>query len=205
MKNQNNHNDSYASLSLKKIIQNIPRLSELERGQLETLLLAQCSIVKKTAGQVLIEAGQLAGCFYICLEGLLRNYYILENGKIFNKSFVVAPSVAGSLSEYVTGQPSRFSMECMENSTLLLLPFSLLKGVESEPFVEKFYLHIIEGLALVKEKREASLLIDDAKTRLLEFNEKHHHLVDRIPDYHIAAYIGITPVAFSRLKKSLLT
>jgi len=205
MENKRCNNHDSVSLTLKGIIHAVPRLSESEKEQLESLLLTQCSVIKKPAGHVLIEAEQLTGCFYICLEGLLRNYYILENGKMFNKSFIAAPSVAGALSEYVVGEASRFSMGCIEDSILLKIPFQLLAAVESKPFVQKFYLHLVESLALIKEKREASLLIDNAKTRLLDFNENYHHLIDRIPDYHVAAYIGITAVAFSRLKKTLLT
>lgn len=205
MKNKHCNNHDSANLALKGIIHAVSRLSGSEKEQLETLLLTQCSVIQKPAGHVLIEAEQLTGCFYICLQGLLRNYYVLENGKTFNKSFIAAPSIAGALSEYVAGEASRFSMDCLEDSTLLKIPFRLLKTIESKPFVQKFYLHIVESLALIKEKREASLLIDNAKTRLLDFNENYHHLLDRIPDYHVAAYIGITPVAFSRLKKTLLT
>lgn len=205
MENKYRNNDDSVRLTLKGIIHAVPRLSGSEKEQLESLLLTQCSVIQKPVGHVLIEAEQLTGCFYICLQGLLRNYYVLENGKMFNKSFIAAPNVAGALSEYVAGEASRFSMDCLEDSTLLKIPFQLLEAVESKPFVQKFYLHLVESLALIKEKREASLLIDNAKTRLLDFNENYHHLIDRIPDYQVAAYIGITPVAFSRLKRALLT
>jgi len=190
--------------ALNKIIRSVPRLSSAERDELRDILLSKCTVIHKPAGSILIEANQITGCFYICLEGLLRNFYILENGKTFNKSFVAAPSIAGALSEYVAGEASRFSMDCLEDSILLKIQFNILQMGESKPCVQKFYLHIVESLALVKEKREASLLIDDAKTRYLDFCENYQPLVNRISDYHIAAYLGITPVGLSRLKKGIL-
>jgi len=190
-------------LSLSGFIQRVPSLTEVESNELTNLLLAECSVIAKPAGHLLIEAGQVSGCFYICLQGLLRNYYALSNGKIFNKSFIASPSVAGSLSEYVKGEASRFSMDCLEDSLLLKIPFDWFKAVESNPLIQKFYLHVVESLAILKEKREESLLIDNAQERYLDFINHYKSLQHRIPDYQIAAYLGITAVAFSRLKNKL--
>lgn len=192
-----------AELALNGVIQRVPNLTEAEVNELTNFLLRDCSVIEKPAGYLLIEAGQLSGCFYICLQGLLRNYYSLSNGKIFNKSFITSPGIAGSLSEYVKGEASRFSIDCLEESLLLKLRFDWFRTVQSNPLIQKFYLHIVEGLAILKEKREASLLFDNAQERYLDFMNHYEHLQDRIPDYQIAAYLGITAVAFSRLKNKV--
>jgi CRP-like cAMP-binding protein len=42
-----------------------------------------------------------------------------------------------------------------------------------------------------------------AKDRFDEFVSKTPHLLDKVPQYHIATYLGITPQHLSRLKKSI--
>jgi CRP-like cAMP-binding protein len=55
-------------------------------------------------------------------------------------------------------------------------------------------------LALKKERREASFLLLDAGERYEAFLEDFADLVPRLPQYHIASYLGITPVALSRIR-----
>jgi len=55
----------------------------------------------------------------------------------------------------------------------------------------------------MKERREAQFLLDPPETRYLVFLNDHPGLAARLPDHHIASYIGITPVHLSRLKKAI--
>ena len=40
-----------------------------------------------------------------------------------------------------------------------------------------------------------------AKERFIDFIKKTPHLLDKVPQYHIASFLGITPQHLSRLKK----
>ena len=55
----------------------------------------------------------------------------------------------------------------------------------------------------MKEQRESSLLIESAEARYLKFLETHEDILDYIPQYHIALYLGISPVSLSRIRKKL--
>jgi CRP-like cAMP-binding protein len=61
----------------------------------------------------------------------------------------------------------------------------------------------VETLFIEKEKRERRLLSEDAATRYLSFQKDYPGLEDKIPQYQIASYLGITPVALSRIRKKL--
>lgn len=39
-----------------------------------------------------------------------------------------------------------------------------------------------------------------AKQRYIELREQMPHLVDSIPEYYVASYLGITPQSLSRIK-----
>jgi len=47
------------------------------------------------------------------------------------------------------------------------------------------------------------LLLDDAPTRYLNFLAEYPALEPRLKQYHIASYLGITPVTLSRIRANL--
>lgn len=152
-------------------------------------------------GEVLLSANQCSGNIWFLDEGLIRNVYLTKEGKEFNKSFVAAPSFCGSTRELINGQASRFSIEALEPCSIITLPIKHLHQWKAEDIKwQQLYIHYLESLLLKKEQREAELLLDDATTRYASFKKEYANLLGRIPAYQIAAYLGITEVALSRIK-----
>ena len=60
-----------------------------------------------------------------------------------------------------------------------------------------------EQLFLIKSKRELSLLNNTAEERYLELFTERKNLIKYIPLKYIAAYIGVTPQALSRIRKRI--
>ena len=56
---------------------------------------------------------------------------------------------------------------------------------------------------LVKEAREKEFLPDSLETRYRRFLKDFPGLADRIPQYHIASYLGVTDVALSRIRRKI--
>ena len=54
-----------------------------------------------------------------------------------------------------------------------------------------------------KEKRERELLLLDAESRYKSFIHEFPHLEPRIKQHMIASYLGITPIALSRIRKKM--
>lgn len=53
------------------------------------------------------------------------------------------------------------------------------------------------------ELREKEFLLDPLEVRYLRLIREHPDLIDRIPQYHIASYLGVTDVALSRMRKKM--
>ncbi|MCP4271690.1 MAG: Crp/Fnr family transcriptional regulator, partial [Gammaproteobacteria bacterium] len=66
---------------------------------------------------------------------------------------------------------------------------------------EKLGRLLAEQLYIKKETREAEFLLDDAETRYLNFQTNYPGLEDRLTQYHVASYLGITPVMLSRIRR----
>jgi CRP-like cAMP-binding protein len=98
--------------------------------------------------------------------------------------------------------PARFSIQALEESHLLVCNL--------QPVVELFDQHrcwerlgrkLAEQLYIKKETREAEFLLDDAETRYNNFQRAYPGLEHRLAQYHVASYLGITPVALSRIRR----
>jgi hypothetical protein len=65
--------------------------------------------------------------------------------------------------------------------------------------IERLGRRLIELVLISKMQRERSFLQGDATSRYLDFIKQHPELTQRIPQYHLASYLGITEVSLSRI------
>jgi len=153
------------------------------------------------AGANLIEAGQVCSHLFLVTRGLARYYYITKDGKEFNKSFAMEGGIAASMVCIKSGDASPFYVGALEDCDVLVVPQTVLEeGYRRHPFWERFSRHLVENLAVRKERREAELLMDSAEARYDRFVRNFPDLVARLPLFHIASFLGITPVALSRIR-----
>ncbi len=152
-------------------------------------------------GDYLVRAGEENGGLYFVARGLVRFVYVTEDGREFNKSFASEGTFVGCLRSMLTRQCCRFAIQALEDSEMLLLPNQArLALYQRFPEWERLGRLLAEQLALKKEAREAELLLDSAETRYRHFLAEHPDLAERLPQYHIASYLGITHVALSRIR-----
>lgn len=163
--------------------------------------LMECSFEKH---DYLIQAGDVVQYFYFILEGLVRLFYSTEDGKEFNKGFAMENGYAGSFHSLVLQAPCGFFVQALERTQALILPNQLLRGLYARHACwERLGRRNAENLAIVKEAREKELLLDSLETRYRRFLKEYPGLAERIPQYHIASYLGVTTVALSRIRRKI--
>ncbi|RPJ23586.1 MAG: Crp/Fnr family transcriptional regulator [Chloroflexi bacterium] len=152
----------------------------------------------------LISAGDVAKNFYFIIEGLVRFFYSTEAGKEFNKHFAIENGFAGSFHSLVLGAPCGFFVQALEETNTLVLPNQLLHELyERHSCWERLGRRNAENLVLHKEAREKEFLLDTLETRYRRFLREYPGLMDRIPQYHIASFLGVTNVALSRIRRKI--
>ena len=154
--------------------------------------------------EFIVRDGELLNNFYFIINGLFRYFYSTISGKEFNKHFALENSFSGSLRTFVLNKPVEFSIQALEKTETLALPNKVL--------TESFNRHICwerigrlyaQQLALTKELREKEFLLDPLEVRYQSFLKEFPNLINRIPHYHIASYLGVTNVALSRIRKKI--
>ena len=145
---------------------------------------------KKT---LLMKAGEANTKHYYVEKGLLRLYIIDQNGKEFNILFARERQWIGDL-----GTPSEtpYFIETVENSSVFSISeqnFNLLynKYINLARYIRKSYVFL--------QKRYVSILSKTAEENYEELVTDHPGLIQRLPQYHISSYLGVTPVFLSKI------
>jgi CRP-like cAMP-binding protein len=151
-----------------------------------------------------IRAGEIPQTIGFVVSGILRLYCADAKGNEFTKSFCAENSFVAAYSALLLKQPSHLFIQALEDTRLLVADYSTYRSLsESSLSLQQLNCRIAEFLFIKKERREATLLLDDAKTRYLNFLEEYPGLENRLKQYHIASYLGITPVSLSRVRAQL--
>ena len=157
-----------------------------------------------SAGQFFIQAGERPTQIGFVVAGLIRLYYVNSAGVEFTKAFCPEHHFVAAYSALLLNQPARFFIEALEDTSLLVADYQAYQQLCAEHACWQTINHrLVEGLFIKKEKREAELLLDDATTRYQTFLAEYPDLENRVKQYHIASYLGISPVSLSRIRKSL--
>lgn len=187
---------------LHQLLQTLTPIPDVELRKAENIF----QPVQLAKGDFFVRAGDVPQTLGFVLVGLLRLYYIDDNGNEWTKSFCAANSFVAAYSALLLGEPSRLFIETLEDSTLLVAPHHTFQSLcQEHPCWQAVNRQLAEALFIKKEKREATLLLDDAPTRYLNFLADYSDLEPRLKQYHIASYLGITPEALSRIRANLKT
>ena len=137
-------------------------------------------------------------------EGLLRFYYVDSEGTESNKAFVAENTFAGSPVSFLLGLPTVYGIQALEKTTLLIADYADFNALlEQHPVFDRLGRIFAERLLIRKELRARSLLEQNATERYLNFVKNEPQMLQRVPQFHIASYLGITEVSLSRLRGSL--
>ena len=161
---------------------------------------AVLKIPKKTK---LLELGQVCNHMYFVLSGCLRLYY-LKDDKERNCFFFHENLFCSAFGSFMMQRPSNQILETIEDTICLSVTFAEFEKMYEElPAMNIIVRKILEERYTNAHDIISSFILHSAEERYLEFIEKYPLLTNRIPEYHISSYLGITPKSFSRLKGRL--
>lgn len=187
--------------ALKLNFQSYAPISEESWELLENLVEFQS--VKK--GDILLHIGQVAKELYFICKGALRAFITDTAGNSYNKNIFLDGYFAGSKASSIQQTASDFSIEALEDSILICINYKKYRElIFSKEDLKNFYIAYLEkNWVIEKEKREISIVMDNATERYQQLLSKHPDISQRIPLLHIASHLGITPTQLSRIRKNL--
>ena len=136
-------------------------------------------------------------------RGLLRFYYPSDGGKEANKAFVAEGESAGALGAAALGVPPLYGVEALEPSTVLVAACdALAELMDRDRALDRFGRRLAETILARKERRTRSFMQQSAAERYADLVRSRPDLVQRVPQYEIASYLGVTDVHLSRVRRA---
>jgi len=149
-----------------------------------------------------IQAGDTCNELCFILEGLVRIYYIDQAGNEVNQHFYQANEVIAPVDALVSKEPCQYFVQALEPTRLMLANYNeFSKAGDHDPELLRLEIKMLQTIFIKNARREAQLLLGNAEQRYRWFCKEYPELLERIPQYHIASFLGITAVSLSRLRK----
>jgi len=165
-----------------------------------------CFVAKKhKRNQLMHHCGEIWKSVYFIKKGVIRLFYVTEDGREFNKGFFFENQFLWPMVPLAQNNPSLFAISAIPETHLLEADLHAFRRILKEKNLwDRFALIHTTWLAEEKVQRESNFLLNNAEKRYDMFISKYGSLQNQIPDFHIASYLGITNVSLSRIKKKKL-
>lgn len=150
---------------------------------------------------ILVNQGEVADSIYFLIEGLCHACYLTEQGKQFSKEFYWDQDWIIGFESLIKDQPSPYLLETLTPVNLLCLPLQALHSWRKQS--HPLYIKLLENQLMFKENKERFMLLYSPQERYELFCQHYPELHNRLNDYQIAAYLGITHISLSRIKSRI--
>jgi len=158
---------------------------------------------KYKKGTILLKEGQYSDTCYFVIKGCLRCYYIID-GEEKTTAFYTESESLNPLCT-VNGQRSEHFVACVEDSILVVSNAEMEEIIFRKfPRFETLCRILCEEL-LAKSRAE----FDEFKTsspeqRYLNLLQSRPDLLQRVPQYQLASFLGITAQSLSRMRNRIM-
>ncbi|MCA9643580.1 MAG: Crp/Fnr family transcriptional regulator [Polyangiaceae bacterium] len=163
-------------------------------------LAAFISPISYQAGATLFPHGEICRDLIILQSGLVRVYY-LHDAREVNLRLLCAPAVATALSSLITEEPAEEWVEAVSEVSGFRLRLCDFEAAHAGGLVERLRRALAEQHYLSMERRLRTLQWKSAEERYAYFvRHMESDIVQRMPGYHVASYLGVTPESLSRVR-----
>lgn len=156
-------------------------------------------------GHHLLCEGEVSNAFYFIQEGAVRLYYStgLEEKTAF---FYFENMFVSSYESFTKQTPSKHNVQTIEPSQVAIISFDIAyQLLERFPKFEFLARVIMEEELIVCQEIISSFVTLNAEKRYLQLIESKSPLLKRIPQYHLATFLGVTPETLSRIRKRIIS
>jgi CRP/FNR family transcriptional regulator, anaerobic regulatory protein len=180
------------------------RVAPLTPEQIEILAGAFSKRVILAKKDHILQEGQTTDEVFFVHTGLLRSYYIKPDGEELTANFFFAPVIMGDIAATLTKQPTQLNLQAIQDTEIFVAKVSAIELLgDQHLFVWKFFAKYFQMIYMYSHQNQIAQIYDDPTQRYLKLFHQRPKVVDEIPQYYIASYLGIKPESLSRIRNRL--
>lgn len=151
--------------------------------------------------QYLLQEGDICTQFYFVIKGCLRMYKIDDKGTTHILQFATENYWINDLGSFHDLRPSELAIDALEDSVVLQISRDDLIALYLQaPKFDRIFRVLLENSFVRLQDRLLQNISSTAEDRYQSFLELYPHLLNRLSQVQIAAFLGITPEFLSRLR-----
>ncbi len=155
--------------------------------------------------QYLLQQDEIARYLFFVNKGSLRLFMIDNKGNDISIQFALEGWWITDNYSFLTGEPTMFNIEALEDSELLLLHREDYDTIfDLVPKFERFIRLLLQNNFIANQRRLISSISQSAEERYTNLSNMYPQIIKRVPQHMIASYLGVTPETLSRIRKQLL-
>jgi CRP-like cAMP-binding protein len=185
------------------ILKNIGRHIQLDKKEADFFIsILQVRTLKRK--EFLLKPGEISRTENFINKGCLRTYTVDDNGFEHILMFAIEDWWTGDLNSFLNQSPATYYVEALEDTEVIQYTKEDLDRLfEKVPKFERFYRIALQKSLIGLHQRISQNLSLTAEQRYINFQKKYPHLLERLSQKQIAAYLGITPIFLSMLRRKL--
>ena len=187
----------------KMINKSVLQLVDLHPAELQYFI-SKFKTKLLSTNDYLVEEGSVCTHIAFINKGLVR-YFFNVDGIEKTGQFFFEGGWISSYASFLSQKPSEMSLQALENTELLTLHFDDLQQLYSDiPKLERFGRLIAERIFVASTARNKDLLTQSPEQNYLKLMKERPKVIERVPQFYIAQYLGIQPESLSRIRKRMM-
>lgn len=165
------------------------------------LVLARISTIKLKRREYVLTAGQRCKANYFVVKGCMRLYFISNKDTEQITHFGLESWWITDYDSLERQQPSHFYIQAIEHTELLVLePHIEQELLARIPALERYFRLILQKAFTAAQRRMEYIYNMTDEERYHFFISSFPDFNQRVPQYMIASYLGVTPQFISRIR-----
>ncbi|HEY8915877.1 MAG TPA: Crp/Fnr family transcriptional regulator [Chitinophaga sp.] len=153
--------------------------------------------------ELLLKEGQVCTFIAFLNSGVLREYSY-QHDKEVTVDFVGENQFTSDYQSFILKTPSKQYLEALTDVDLLILKKEAVDALfDNYKIWERFGRLIIEKVFCSAEAKRKRIIATSHEEQYRDFVASYPEIIQQVPQYYIASYLGLTPEHLSRLRKAI--
>ncbi|MEO9870280.1 Crp/Fnr family transcriptional regulator [Ekhidna sp.] len=185
------------------IVQHIDRVVSLNTSEKEAFSsIVEERVVKRKS--FIVQPGFVCKHQSHIVQGAMRSYFITPDGNEHTIAIAIDDWWISDFYSYTNQTSASLYVEALEDTTIQQIRYENVEKICTEyPSFERFFRLVAQKAFAFSQRRALSNLGKTAEERYLEYTEMYPQIIQRVPQYILASYLGMTPEFLSKIRKKL--
>lgn len=169
-----------------------------------SILESKATCRKYLKGQFIVQQGDLCLFESFVIKGCVKTFHIDAEGNQHIVRFAIENWWTADMGSFVSKSPADYNVQCLEDTEVIQFSHETLEELYLQiPALERFFRIIIQRAFIASEKRIIQNFTKQAKDRYKGFRKQYPEIEQRVPQYLIASYLGISKEFLSKIRNEL--